>query len=262
MKKWLSDAERQLLEQWINGTTHPMAATLPDGTVLYANKSWQRIIGCTDIEYDEGVKWTEITINNSDLKLDSALAEETKQGQRESYQFSKTYRHKEHFPVSGFVFVQRFPLHGGEEEFECFLVSFHPSDNSSFSVIEEINKINETNYALFKSQIDTNDKISESLKLVQDTVNTVKILSEKQLNKKNFIDLLYSLGYNIKEFTISNKKFMYPFWGLLITLILHKYFGLDLITPLQDMGILPQKSYSVEDIEAIKIFLEKKNEAH
>jgi len=262
MKKWLSNSERQLLEEWINNTTHPMAATLPDGRVLYCNKSWQSTLGYTDIEYQNGVKWSEITINSNDLKLDSALAIETMKGERQSYQFSKTYRHKEHYPVSGFIFVQRFPSKGGEEEFECFLVSFHPSDSTHFSMIEEVNKINEKNYHLLKTQIETNNKVSESLKLVHETVDAVKSISEKQVNRKTIVDLIYSFGYTIKTFTTENKKYMYPFWGVLIILILNKYFGLDLISPLQDMGILPQKSYSVEDIEAIKIFLEKNNEAH
>lgn len=258
MKKWLSDSERMLLEQWIDGTTHPMAATLQDGRVLYANKAWQRVIGYTDIEYDSGVKWTEITIDSNDLKLDTALALETMKGERQSYQFSKTYRHKEHHPIPGFVFVQRYPLTGGEEEFECFLVSFHPSQQTELSIITEFSKLNEQTHDILKQQIGSNAEISKALIKVHETSNEVKKIVETQLSRKTLVDLIHSFCYNIKEFTLKNKVYMYPFWGLLILLILNKHFGLDLISPLQDMGLLPKKSYSVEEIEAIREFLEKR----
>ena len=136
---WLSRQPPEVVKDWLRGSSVPFLATLPDGTILWCNKSYEDLVGYTSAELSrlEG-GWFTLTASDDDANNDADMAELVVNGERHDYLFRKSYRHKSGELKKVEIHVLRYPLSG---KFEFFLVSVLPLDIGFTKVIEEVSTI-------------------------------------------------------------------------------------------------------------------------
>lgn len=127
---WLSKQNNNTLKSWLTNTQAPMLATLPDGTILWANHAFESLLGYSAPELigddkSGSMTWMQLTEDAKDLAADLTLSDEAHSGQRSGYYMQKRYRAKDGSLKRVVIDVLRHPPYG---EFECFLVTNIPVD--------------------------------------------------------------------------------------------------------------------------------------
>ena len=96
---------------------HPLCCVGLDGSFLWANEKWLKMLGYSLKELTER-KWPDVTISE-DVGGDQSQVDRLVRGEIDEYYLDKTYIKKggDEIPIS--LFVHRYPLNG---ETECFIV--------------------------------------------------------------------------------------------------------------------------------------------
>lgn len=134
---WLEHIKPEGLRDWIRYTYVPMLASLPDGTILWANPSCERLTGYTLPELEK-LSWRDLTIDIDDREADIEMALATEAGERKQYQIRKQYKHKTGMDPQVLIDVLRHPQNG---EFKCFFVSIIPLDEGYDQALKEVKKL-------------------------------------------------------------------------------------------------------------------------
>ena len=160
MKDWLADNDGAL-PVWVRHTKVPLLATLPDGSILWANAAMERLLDYTVSELLE-MTWTELTAASNDADKDAQMAAMLVDGStgRVSYEFRKSYRKKNGEMVPVVIDVIRYPLHGGEESFKAFLVSVMPIESSAQFAIKEVHALRDQ-LVEFMTKIEERREVSQ-----------------------------------------------------------------------------------------------------
>ncbi|MCC9655303.1 PAS domain S-box protein [Rhodopirellula halodulae] len=138
---WLDKQTHGLAKEWIRNTAAAMLATKPDGEILWANNSFEKLLGYSSPELIGKLSWKDLTEDEEVLKSDEQLVLETINGERTSYQLHKRYRTRGGPSLSVIIDVLRYPIQG---DFECFLVTVFPVNrNADFTLgqMEEFRKL-------------------------------------------------------------------------------------------------------------------------
>ena len=138
---WINNKPEGLLRYWLTNTKAPMIASMPDGTILWVNRSFERMIGYVSAEIVGKLSWKDLTQDKDDLAADIAMMEELATGERTQYQLQKEYLTKHDKPVKVVIDVMRYP--NGTQELECFLVTAVPIDEGLQFAMGELSAIRE-----------------------------------------------------------------------------------------------------------------------
>lgn len=138
---WINNKPEGLLRYWLTNTKAPMIASMPDGTILWVNRSFERMIGYVSAEIVGRLSWKDLTQDKDDLAADIAMMEELESGERNQYQLQKEYLTKHDKPVKVVIDVLRYP--SGTEQLECFLVTAIPIDEGLQFAMGELSAIRE-----------------------------------------------------------------------------------------------------------------------
>jgi PAS domain S-box-containing protein len=138
---WINNKPEGLLRYWLTNTKAPMIASMPDGTILWVNRSFERMIGYVSAEIVGKLSWKDLTQDKDDLAADIAMMEELATGERTQYQLQKEYLTKHDKPVKVVIDVMRYP--NGTEQLECFLVTAIPIDEGLQFAMGELSAIRE-----------------------------------------------------------------------------------------------------------------------
>jgi PAS domain S-box-containing protein len=138
---WINNKPEGLLRYWLTNTKAPMIASMPDGTILWVNRSFERMIGYVSAEIVGKLSWKDLTQDKDDLAADIAMMEELATGERTQYQLQKEYLTKHDKPVKVVIDVMRYP--NGTQELECFLVTAIPIDEGLQFAMGELSAIRE-----------------------------------------------------------------------------------------------------------------------
>lgn len=147
---WLETVEPVGLRDWIRYTYVPMLASLPDGTILWANPSYERLTGYTLPELEKK-SWQDMTIDLDDRSADIEMALSLKTGERKQYQLRKQCQHKTGTGPQVLIDALRYPQEG---KFVCFFVSVIPLDEGYNQSLREIEKLRLIMEVFLKSQKD------------------------------------------------------------------------------------------------------------
>ena len=147
MDNWIQD-QHESLRKWLVHTACPMLVSSQDGSILWANPSFEELLGYTSFELigdkkagARGVKWTDLTVDPDDLKADLAMVRDLSQGARIEYQLRMSYRAKSGDPVGVIIHVLRWPQQG---DVECFLVTAMPIGRGVDFMVGEIATMQKT----------------------------------------------------------------------------------------------------------------------
>lgn len=139
MKKWLEECVPEVLRTWLAQTTSPMLVTMPEGKIVWCNKSFENMVGYTIEEIDySNIGWGGLTVDHTDLKIDLELANKLEEGDRKEYSLFKSYKTKSGNIVPVVIHVLRYPQTG---KFEFCLVSITPTSNQISSISEQIETV-------------------------------------------------------------------------------------------------------------------------
>lgn len=201
---WLDDQPGELVKHWLRHTSTPMLATLLDGTILWANRSFEEMIGYSSVELygkhePNTIKWTDLTVDHGDLHYDQVMAKSVIDGEIQDYQITKQYKTKTGSLVDVIIHVTRYPSAGS---FQCFLVSI---------------------YALKVDVQQTYEELREVRAILFDLC---AIMDKANINQ--------SLGTAVYNFLSSNPKVAYLIGGVLSVLL----FGSRVIEIIQEIKSL------------------------
>ena len=138
---WINSKPEGLMRYWLVNTKTPMIASLPNGDILWVNRSFEGLVGYASAEVVGKLSWKDLTQDKDDLAADVAMMEELSKGERESYQLQKEYITKHSKPVKVVIDVLRYPP--GKEDLECFLVSAIPVEEGLQFAMGELSAIRE-----------------------------------------------------------------------------------------------------------------------
>jgi PAS domain S-box-containing protein len=139
---WIEQQQVELLRCWLSQTASPMLASRVDGSVLWCNRAAEELLGYTVVEFTreaDPVSWHSITVSQSDLAADMALAADLETGNRVDYQMVKQYRAKDGTIRNVIIHVRRFPAIG---DYDACLVTIYPMDNAGEFALLEMQRIN------------------------------------------------------------------------------------------------------------------------
>lgn len=124
---WVSK-QTDAVAHWVTSTSCPMLVSTEDGGILWVNQAFEKLLGWSAVELvgfsgKPGKKWTDLTVETSDLEADQEMMFGVVTGERSEYYIRKQYRAKGGEAVHVMIHVLRWPRAGGVE---CFLVTVAP----------------------------------------------------------------------------------------------------------------------------------------
>lgn len=126
-----------------------MLATLPDGTILWSNSAFERMLGYTSAEVAGKKTWIELTKPDDDLEYDQQMVQAVVAGHETHYQLQKHYITKSGSYKPVVIDVLRYPLSG---PFEMFLVAVVPVDTGVELAITQISEIRKLIVAMMEQE--------------------------------------------------------------------------------------------------------------
>lgn len=153
---WLTKQEDGLLRTWIVRTKTPMLVTMPDGSILWCNESFESLLGYSSFELVGKRSWHDLTDDKSDLAAHIALAGDAVAGKRRDFQMHKPYRTKDGPKIRVVIDVVRYPQAG---DFECFLVSAVPTDRGVHFALGQLTEIHTLMIEIIGREKENKDRI-------------------------------------------------------------------------------------------------------
>lgn len=125
----------QVLQYWNEEGPVARLISKADGSILWANTEFQRLIGYSYSELvDSSFSWIKLTPNAEDLKHDQEMLQSILNGDRNSYSITKMYRPSGKVDIRVRIHVHRWPLVGSVE---FFLVTVIPLINGQLLAYEQ-----------------------------------------------------------------------------------------------------------------------------
>lgn len=130
---WLVSKDCEMLRAWVRKNRVSMLAAGQDGRIYWANEAFETLLGYSEYELTQGrngagIKWTDISVNDSSLLADQKMVDELVAGRRDDFSVRKQYLPKNDKPIWVEIHVMRWPTGG---EVDCFLVTVqHLKDGS------------------------------------------------------------------------------------------------------------------------------------
>jgi len=153
------------------------------------------------IKKDNPKTWKDITLPNEALESDLHEAELCMKGQIKTYNIRKHYVPNSALPNMVDIQVTRFPLEGGEQEFEFFFVTVVDMQGETGQAIRDIHDLS---VKLTKHLDSVSEKMEESLTLFKSL--------EKKVTQPNLINRFF-------DWVEKNPKIGYPTFFLFLYLI-------------------------------------------
>lgn len=189
---------------WVNSTQVIVLISNEKGEFLWCNSAFESFIKYSRWELvgddnHEGVKWTDISVDDTNLEADIIMAKECAIGTRKKYLVKKQYVPKGEKPVWVELEVMRYPYEG---DFKYFIVTVNPFKNGTLTAFNfSMNRIE----ALTKELASLKDSMDEVPEVF------VKKLDEKERTKCQKISLLMA------DFIDSHPKIAFIIFIVLLT---------------------------------------------
>lgn len=151
---WLEQLDADELRHWLQHTSVPMMASLPDGKILWCNQACENMTGYTMYELIK-MDWRALTDGMDDLAADIEAAKEVEAGVRKDYKIHKLYRTKNGPSKRVILHVMRNPIEG---TFGSCFVSIYPIDwgyEFSLAILQEMQDQQLKIFALLSSPAPT-----------------------------------------------------------------------------------------------------------
>lgn len=170
---WISQADKQILETWVEHCPALKLVSGPGGEIFWANRAFREFSEYTLKEL-QGLGWKRLSVDGDSFDANLQALRDMQSGYIQDFTCNEQYRTKSGAAKWGILTVLRYPAAG---PIQCFLCTFEPLKNGTATAFDlAMEKIGEMTTAIngVKTEVKSLTAMDEDATLVNSMIRFVK----------------------------------------------------------------------------------------